>query len=394
MCNTNRVRTWGAPTQSEKLWKRRRRTRWRGEQELEEEENEEDEAGDGARGREGGGGGGGGSFGGSLSKSTHAGHHGNEIGFFFRSFFGPSRRRPFPRDGGEGGSGGGKGGSTEETAAVAAAQAGQTGTDDTEKEGTKKRNGERERVSRRSGSLWRTATGEANNSNWEQPMAVHLIFCRIIAEVVRPLPPSMRCHPPHHRSLATPVLLLFVLPLPRVAVGRVDERGRALCLTFCKNSPRSPPPPPPPSPLRPPHPLSPPPPSPPPPPPSPPHASSTLVFLLFHLLRLHFLTLRCPVSPMVFCCTRSDVRRVDILRYRGEEFPIWWARGHSRSRFSLSLSLPFLSSLSYGRVAVLSRIPRGRAQPATGCLRIMLAALRRWFVEWAHCWIPRRIHDE
>lgn len=69
-------------------------------------------------------------------------------------------------------------------------------------------------------------------------MAVHLIFCRIIAEVVRPLPPSVRRHPPRHRSLATPVILLFVLP-PRcpAPVGRVDERGRALCLTFCKNCP-------------------------------------------------------------------------------------------------------------------------------------------------------------
>lgn len=110
-------------------------------------------------------------------------------------------------------------------------------------------------------------------------MAVHLIFCRIIAEVVRPLPPSVRRHPPRHRSLATPVILLFVLPPPPrcpapVAVGRVDERGRALCLTFCKNCPplpRTPPPLPPPSPLRPPHPLS-----PPLPPPSPPHAPSTL----------------------------------------------------------------------------------------------------------------------
>lgn len=153
-------------------------------------------------------------------------------------------------------------------------------------------------------------------------MAVHLIFCRIIAEVVRPLPPSVRRHPPRHRSLATPVILLFVL-LPRcpapVAVGRVDERGRALCLTFCKNCP----------------------------PPAAPYTSAattaitsassssslatssssissscSVYSLLPSLLRLHFLTLRCPVSPMVFCCTRSDVRRVDISCYRGEEFPI------------------------------------------------------------------------
>lgn len=194
----------------------------------------------------------------------------------------------------------------------------------------------------------------------------------------RPPSPAVLCAatPPRHRSLATPVLLLlFVLSpdAPRVAVGRVDERGRALCLTFCKNPPpRSPPPPPPP--LRPSHSLS----LSPSPPPSPSSCSvSTLFFLLLsHLLRHHFLTLRCPVSPMVFCCTRSDVRRRYIALSRRRISNMMSARARARARagtqslsiFSFSffsLSLPsFLPSFSYGRVAVLSRIPRGRAQPA------------------------------
>lgn len=120
---------------------------------MKEEKNEEDGAHETAKeeeeedgGREeregGGGGGGGGSFGGSLSKSTHAGHHGNEIGFFFRSFFGPSRRRPFPRegrlDGGDGGGGSSSGGG----AGKAGVREG--GTDGVRKrKGAKKRNGER-----------------------------------------------------------------------------------------------------------------------------------------------------------------------------------------------------------------------------------------------------------
>lgn len=73
-------------------------------------------------------------------------------------------------------------------------------------------------------------------------MAVHLIFCRIIAEVVRPLPPRpLRAPspPPLPRAIVrSPPPFFSVLPRspPSRRVGRVDERGRALCLTFCKNS--------------------------------------------------------------------------------------------------------------------------------------------------------------
>lgn len=139
-------------------------------------------------------------------------------------------------------------------------------------------------------------------------MAVHLIFCRIIAEVVRPLPLSVRVATPR----ALPLTTLVLPPSSSPAVdGRVDERGRALCLTFCKNCP----------------PLlfttsaitsvS--------------SSSSTLYLLLLLrlrltllFLRLHFLTLRCPVSLMVFCCTRSNVRCAAgyIALYRDQEFPI------------------------------------------------------------------------
>lgn len=142
-------------------------------------------------------------------------------------------------------------------------------------------------------------------------MAVHLIFCRIIAEVVRPLPLSVRVATPR----ALPLTTLVLPPSSSSAVdGRVDERGRALCLTFCKNCP----------------PLlfstsaitsvS---------------SSSSTLYLLFLLLllrlrltllflRLHFLTLRCPVSLMVFCRTRSNVRCTAgyIALYRDQEFPI------------------------------------------------------------------------
>lgn len=72
-------------------------------------------------------------------------------------------------------------------------------------------------------------------------MAVHLIFCRIIAEVVRPLPPRPLRAPsaPSPRAIVrSPPPFFSVLPRspPSRRVGRVDERGRALCLTFCKNS--------------------------------------------------------------------------------------------------------------------------------------------------------------
>lgn len=103
-------------------------------------------------------------------------------------------------------------------------------------------------------------------------MAVHLIFCRIIVEVVRPLP-SPRIAPP---------------PPPPFRPSRPrDERGRSASL-FVKSPIFH-------------HCLSP-----------PPHTlpPSPLSFSVFsststYLLRLHLrvvLTLRCPgLSPMVFC---------------------------------------------------------------------------------------------
>lgn len=185
-------------------------------------------------------------------------------------------------------------------------------------------------------------------------MAVHLIFCRIIAEVVRPLPPLVCRYPPAPSFARHPRPLRFLPdspappPPPPVAVGRVDERGRALCLTFCKNSPPVPPPtvhlhrhhrhhlyvllilsrlll----------HLL--------------PRAPSTLFFLLPYLLRHHFLTLRCPVSPIVFCCTRSDVRHRYIALSRRRISNMMGARAQSLSILSLSLPLLFLPSFPFIR---------------------------------------------
>lgn len=130
---------------------------------MEEEENEEDEARDGGRGREDE------RAAAAVAVAAEVARSGDlyqsqrtpvtmatKLDFFFEVFSALLAGAHSPETGGSGGGGGGgnggEGGSTEEPAA-AAAQAGQTGTDDTEKEGTKERNGERERVSRRSGRL-------------------------------------------------------------------------------------------------------------------------------------------------------------------------------------------------------------------------------------------------
>lgn len=112
-------------------------------------------------------------------------------------------------------------------------------------------------------------------------MAVHLIFCRIIVEVVRPLPSPRSAPPPPP-------------PPPPAAAAR---RKGPLCLAFCKISHLpplcvyvctcAPPPPPPPPPLSP--------------------LSRPSLRLLLHLhLRHHLvLALRRPGSPMVFRWIRT-----------------------------------------------------------------------------------------
>jgi len=177
-------------------------------------------------------------------------------------------------------------------------------------------------------------------------MAVHLIFCRIIAEVVRPLPPLVALPQRRRCSLAN-----LPRPLPAASVASTKGAARALCLTFCKISP---PPTPPPSPF-----------SytaitsvsssfcscsvyslPPPPPPPPPLFNSSLSRLSYGVL------------PCTLECAGVDVSRAiarrrisNMIGARASE------RASELSIFSLSFCFPS-SYLSLGRVAALSQIPR------------------------------------